>query len=177
MQIKREVAFGIAGIVAIITLLIYYALSYSNLQNQPLTRPVVNNIQISTTPGIIVTQPAQTTNLTAGEVAKHNSASDCWIIVNNGVYQVSEYLSLHPGGAGRITPYCGSDATQAFETQGGRGSHSSRADTDLSQLKIGDLNQAVNIQTRTESVINRLNQGAIQKNSEREDEREEEEDE
>lgn len=88
------------------------------------------------------TQTAGTTTVSAQEVAKHNSSSDCWIIISNKVYNVSSYLRSHPGGAGAITPYCGKEATHAFETKdlGGSGAdHSSRAYSHLSSIYVGDL--------------------------------------
>ena len=32
------------------------------------------------------------------EVSKHNNSKSCWIIINDGVYDITELLSLHPGG-------------------------------------------------------------------------------
>lgn len=32
------------------------------------------------------------------EIATHNSPSDCWIVVDNQVWDVSEFVSEHPGG-------------------------------------------------------------------------------
>lgn len=77
--------------------------------------------------------------LTLESVATHNTPTDCWIIISGKVYSVSSYLSQHPGGAFRITPYCGQDATQAFATQGGQGTHSSGAQADLAQLLLGSV--------------------------------------
>jgi cytochrome b involved in lipid metabolism len=85
--------------------------------------------------------PAPTTNTyTAAEVAKHNSPSNCWLIIHGNVYDVTNFLDQHPGGNDVIIPYCGRDATQAFETQGGRRSTHSQAARDLlAQYQIGTL--------------------------------------
>ncbi|PAV19486.1 cytochrome b2 [Pyrrhoderma noxium] len=37
--------------------------------------------------------------LTLAEVSKHNSRSSCWVIIRNKVYDVTDFLSEHPGGA------------------------------------------------------------------------------
>jgi cytochrome b involved in lipid metabolism len=86
--------------------------------------------------------------LSAVEVAKHASPQDCWIIIQSNVYNVTSYLRLHPGGAGRITPYCGRDATQAFATKGGEGTHSRAASADLARYLLGPLNSASTVQAQ-----------------------------
>jgi hypothetical protein len=93
------------------------------------------------TPG----QPTATgsTTISAQEVAAHNSPDDCWIIVSNKVYDVSSYVKLHPGGASAIMPYCGEEATRAFETKDlSRGEdHSGFAYSHLDSLYVGDLGE------------------------------------
>jgi cytochrome b involved in lipid metabolism len=74
--------------------------------------------------------------LTATEVSRHATESDCWIIVNNGVYNVTQYVPQHPGGKGKIVPLCGKDATRAFEGEHGG---DRKPETMLAKLKIGDL--------------------------------------
>lgn len=80
-----------------------------------------------------------TQTLTAEEVARHNSANDCWIVINNNVFNVTPFINSHPGGAARIAGQCGRDATTAFDTQGGQGSHSNAAREQLANLQIGRL--------------------------------------
>jgi cytochrome b involved in lipid metabolism len=57
------------------------------------------------------------TGLTVAQVATHNKATDCWIIIKSDVYDLTSYIQQHPGGAGVLTNLCGKDATQAFESQ------------------------------------------------------------
>lgn len=85
------------------------------------------------------TTPVQPAGISEAEVAKHNKPSDCWIIISSNVYDVGNYLELHPGGADVIIPYCGRDATQAFNTQGGRGRHNSEATQELQKHLLGPL--------------------------------------
>jgi len=35
---------------------------------------------------------------TLSDVQKHNTSGDCWMILSGGVYNVTSYISQHPGG-------------------------------------------------------------------------------
>lgn len=122
----------------------------SFLANQSEEEQISNQTTNSQSPTATETQTiqnntSQTTDngvtFTTAQVAEHATSSDCWIIIDNGVYNVTNYLSQHPGGASRITPFCGKDATQAFQTQGGEGSHSSTAQSLKENYLIGQLAQ------------------------------------
>ena len=45
------------------------------------------------------------------QVKQHNKRDDVWIVVNNNVYNVTEFQKKHPGGARLINFYAGKDAT------------------------------------------------------------------
>lgn len=77
--------------------------------------------------------------LSASEVAKHNSISDCWTIINGKVYDLAQYAGAHPGGTATVLEICGIDGTSLFANQ----PHSSRASSILDSYYIGDLNQNV----------------------------------
>ena len=49
------------------------------------------------------------------EVEKHNKESDCWIVIDDTVYNVTEWLNEHPGGREVILAEAGADATDAFK--------------------------------------------------------------
>ena len=52
---------------------------------------------------------------TKEEVARHTSADDCWVIINDRVYDVSAFLDDHPGGKAVLLSQGGKDATDTFE--------------------------------------------------------------
>merc|ERR1712241_1018976 len=51
---------------------------------------------------------------TLEEVAKHTSKSDCWVVVNGEVLNVTNFLSEHPGGELAILTFAGRDASEEF---------------------------------------------------------------
>lgn len=78
-------------------------------------------------------------NLTMEEVAKHGTESDCWMVINNKVYDVTKATAQHPGGADAIIRYCGQEATQAFDTKDMGKPHSQKASDMLQNYYLGDL--------------------------------------
>jgi len=48
------------------------------------------------------------------DVACHADGNSCWIIIDSCVYDVTSYLSRHPGGRDAILGHAGTDATSAF---------------------------------------------------------------
>ena len=52
---------------------------------------------------------------TLEEVSKHNKEGDCWIVLWDGVYDVSKFMIDHPGGKDTILSHAGKDATEIFD--------------------------------------------------------------
>lgn len=84
----------------------------------------------------------ENTSYTLDQIAEHNNADDCWMVLSGKVYDFTDYIknSSHPGGK-TILQGCGQDATELFETRpmGSGTAHSSRARSFHDQYYIGDL--------------------------------------
>ncbi len=72
------------------------------------------------------------------EVAAHNTPENCWTAIRGEVYDVTAWITKHPGGEKAILKTCGIDATTLFENKHG-GSEGPEAA--LSGFKIGTLAQ------------------------------------
>ncbi|MDA3036665.1 MAG: tetratricopeptide repeat protein [Actinomycetota bacterium] len=77
--------------------------------------------------------------LTSDEVKKHNSASDCWSIIDGVVYDLTNWVDSHPGGSSRITAICGKDGTSNFL---GQHNNSNSAKSRLKGFELGKLEAA-----------------------------------
>lgn len=102
------------------------------------------------------------------EISKHNKESDCWMLINGKVYNITSYFGSHPGGNATMSATCGTDATSAYMTKdpnattnGSRSAHSSNAVSLLANYYIGELNQTIgqNKITETNSVTTPPAQG------------------
>lgn len=49
------------------------------------------------------------------EVARHGTASSCWVVIHGSVFDVTAFIEEHPGGKSVILCTAGKDATDAFD--------------------------------------------------------------
>lgn len=49
------------------------------------------------------------------DVANHAGPSNCWIIIDEFVYDVTQFAHEHPGGKAVILRQAGGDATDTFD--------------------------------------------------------------
>lgn len=52
--------------------------------------------------------------LTVEDVRRHSSADDCWTVLEGRVYNITPYLSFHPGGVDMLLQGAGRDSTALF---------------------------------------------------------------
>jgi cytochrome b involved in lipid metabolism len=48
------------------------------------------------------------------EVRKHNKKGDCWIVLNDNVFNLSNFQAIHPGGSKILSLYSGQDASVGY---------------------------------------------------------------
>ncbi len=89
-------------------------------------------------------QPQSThMTLSLAEAAKHSVGGDCWLVINNKVYDVSSYINQHPGGAKKILEKCGQEVGGIFGAI-----HSNFAWDLLKSYLIGNIGDTVTISTQ-----------------------------
>jgi cytochrome b involved in lipid metabolism len=97
------------------------------------------------TGSMLIAAPAQVIEsgkqYTLAEVARHARAGDCWMAISGSVYNLAAYLPLHPTAQEIIVPFCGKEATQAYQTKNRNRPHSPYANELLAKYRIGDLRQ------------------------------------
>lgn len=52
--------------------------------------------------------------ISVSEISSHNTETDCWIVVDGQVWDMTQFAPEHPGGPGIIYKYAGRDATRAY---------------------------------------------------------------
>ena len=76
------------------------------------------------------------TTYTMAQVQAANSAQKCWTAINGKVYDLTSFISQHPGGDKNILKICGKDGTSAFQGQHGG---QNKPEQVLQGLQIGTL--------------------------------------
>ncbi len=90
----------------------------------------------TTTPTAPTVPVSTVAKYTMEQVSKHNTPTDCWSVVNGGVYNFTDLISVHPGGPYPIVSACGIDGTSKFLNEHGGQEMPAQ---ELAKLKIGEL--------------------------------------
>ena len=101
-----------------------------------LASPAAAGPTMTVTPAASVRTAPTVKRYTRAQVRQHSSPTDCWTDINRRVYDLTDWIGRHPGGASRIIALCGRDGTAAFTGQHGG---SSRPAAILASYQIGRL--------------------------------------
>jgi cytochrome b involved in lipid metabolism len=77
-------------------------------QSTPLAMPGAAP-QVARKPGL--------TPVTLAELARHATPDDCWIAINDIVYDLTGYIDLHPSKHQEMDGYCGKDGTRPWNVK------------------------------------------------------------
>jgi cytochrome b involved in lipid metabolism len=72
------------------------------------------------------------------QVRANNTARSCWTAIDGVVYDLTRWISSHPGGSGAILFLCGTDGTNAFSAQH---QNQARPAIRLDTYRLGPLNK------------------------------------
>ncbi|MCX6780407.1 MAG: cytochrome b5-like heme/steroid binding domain-containing protein [Candidatus Magasanikbacteria bacterium] len=100
------------------------------------TAPQKKPITTTTTPNTNTSATTTASGYSLAQVAAHGDSNSCWAVINGNVYDLSAWISPHPGGSDAILSMCGKDGSVAFNNQH---SGSGRVARILETFKIGVL--------------------------------------
>lgn len=85
--------------------------------------------------------PIKSFAYTLTDVAEHNTSDDCWVVFQDNVYDLSEYLPSHDRYLD-IRRWCGKDMTDDFKNKSGVGrNHTKSSYALLERYNIGKLGE------------------------------------
>jgi cytochrome b involved in lipid metabolism len=105
----------------------------TSIPNETIKNPEPASSTESASPTSTPTGP---NGYTLKDVQAHNTKADCWTAINGSVYNVTSWMSRHPGGEEAIISLCGIDGSSAFNEQHGS---ARRPNNELAGFKIGAL--------------------------------------
>lgn len=75
---------------------------------------------------------------TMSEIAARNSKESCYSTINGSVYDLTSWISKHPGGSSAVLAICGKDGSSMFN---GKHGGDKRPEDTLASFYIGTLTQ------------------------------------
>lgn len=112
---SRRVPKGINGRRLVSSRVAPHGVKSSNWKVPSISAVVLSAAAISwfSNPGPLALD-TQTQGVTVEELQKHTSPDSVWVAINGKVYDLTEFLTRHPGGAGIILKYAGKNASVIF---------------------------------------------------------------
>ena len=137
----KKIIISIAVLVIIVIGVVYFK-DTKNTSDSVLNEQTSQNNEQSEVSSIpqnsSSTTPSTLKSITKAEIAKHNKPADCWTTINGKVYDLTAFVTKHPGGDKAIFSICGIDGSKAFNNQHGG---QEQPETTLKGFDIGTLVQ------------------------------------
>ena len=97
--------------------------------------------------------PFHTYAYSINDVKEHNSSKDCWMIFEDGVYDITNYITQHDRYLD-IRSWCGKDMTEEFKTKDGIGiDHKNSSYALLENYRIGDVTKEEVVEENKTTII------------------------
>lgn len=135
-------------ILIVVTLFAAGVVGYAVFEKQEITENTTSTPLVTTTEQEVenetkpIVTPIETKSVVKTfsmvEVALHADATSCYSVVNGAVYDLTNWITKHPGGQQAIKGLCGKDGTSAFT---GKHGGQQKPETTLAGFKIGVLAQ------------------------------------
>jgi cytochrome b involved in lipid metabolism len=82
--------------------------------------PALEATPVASTPALVPAvdgrpEPSPTSGVTRAQVASHDTPDDCWVILDGAAYDVTSYITKHPGGSDAVIETCGTEVTGVFQ--------------------------------------------------------------
>jgi cytochrome b involved in lipid metabolism len=77
--------------------------------------------------------------ISKAELAIHNKATDCYIVIQNKVYDLTKYLPNHPGGSKQLEKECGKDIDMLGAMHPGGNFSSDKIQKMVESYLVGEL--------------------------------------
>jgi len=90
----------------------------------------------SSTPTPTPAPTATKVGYTMAQVRANNTAANCWAVIDDSVYDLTNWIKSHPGGSGAIVGLCGTDGSSSFSAKHG---NQSRPAAQLNSYRLGPL--------------------------------------
>lgn len=94
------------------------------------------SVAATSTPAPAPTPAPTKTGYTMAQVRANNTAANCWAVIDDSVYDLTNWIKSHPGGSGAIVGLCGTDGSSSFSAKHG---NQSRPAAQLSSYRLGPL--------------------------------------
>ncbi|PIQ81106.1 MAG: hypothetical protein COZ34_02630 [Candidatus Pacebacteria bacterium CG_4_10_14_3_um_filter_34_15] len=119
----------------LLLIIVGFSIFLSACTNTGKSIPLVNTNQNAGSTAPTQNSGTNPQTYTMNYVSNHNTKNDCWFVIDNSVYDVTNFISNHPGGS-IIVQGCGKDASVLFNSVA---KHKSQAIQLLNTLKVGEL--------------------------------------
>ncbi len=109
------------------------------LDSQTIQKPIptpTESVSVDSKPEVNPVPSSTVSVYTMEQVRANNSATSCWTVIEGMVYDLTKWISKHPGGVSQILGLCGVDGSEAFKAQH---ASQSKPNQSLDSFKLGSL--------------------------------------